>query len=73
MNKIHIKSNTFYPINQFIYWLFINNFILLIYIERQVIEPPFITIRQILSVNYFLYFIAPHYLYKLWDKLLITY
>jgi len=35
-NKYHIKSNAFYPINQIIYWLFINNFILLTYIGRQV-------------------------------------
>jgi ubiquinol-cytochrome c reductase cytochrome b subunit len=69
--KYHIKSNAFYPLNQIIYWLFINNFILLTYIGRQVIEPPFITIRQILSINYFIYFIIIHYLHKLWDKLLI--
>jgi len=70
-NKYHIKSNTFYPFNQFIYWLFINNFILLTYIGRQVIEPPFITISQILSINYFLYFIINHYLFNLWDIIII--
>jgi hypothetical protein len=43
--------------------MFINNFILLTFMERQAIE--FITISQILSINYFIYFILIHYLYKL--------
>jgi quinol-cytochrome oxidoreductase complex cytochrome b subunit len=56
--KYHINSNAFYPLHQLIYWIFINNFIRLTYRGRQVIEPLFISIRQILSINYFIgYFV----------------
>jgi len=47
----YIKSNTFYPINQLIYWFFINNFILLTYIGRQVIELFSIHNYQTNSIN----------------------
>nr|QBG38548.1 cytochrome b [Acropyga arnoldi] len=54
---INMKFNSlaFYPLNQFLYWMFINTFILLTWAGAQPIENPFITISQILSILYFLY------------------
>jgi len=70
--KCHIKSNSFYPVNQIIFWLFVRNFIILTFIGRQPIEPPFIKISQILSINYFIYFILSNYTFIIWDKTIIT-
>lgn len=65
--KFIIKSTKHYPINQFIYWIFLNNFFLLTFIGACPIEFPFIDIRQALSISYFIYFILNYTLYKLWD------
>nr|YP_009480366.1 cytochrome b [Gasteruption parvicollarium]ALJ93749.1 cytochrome b [Gasteruption parvicollarium] len=51
------QSNSFYPINQMLFWMFINTFILLTWIGSKNIELPFTTIGKILSFLYFLYFI----------------
>lgn len=59
---------TFSPANQILYWIFINNFILLTWGGAQVIETPFIQIRQILSLSYFIYFILFPPIYSLWNK-----
>nr|YP_009735112.1 cytochrome b [Acropyga fuhrmanni]QBG38599.1 cytochrome b [Acropyga fuhrmanni] len=56
MINIKINSLTFYPINQFMYWMFINTFLLLTWSGSQMIETPFMNISQILSMIYFLYF-----------------
>lgn len=61
---------TFSPINQLLYWIFINNFILLTWGGAQVIETPFIQIRQILSLSYFTYFIISPLTSNIWNKLL---
>jgi len=66
------KSNSFYPINQILYRLFINNFILLTFMGRQAVEFKLIKIRQILSVNYFIYFIVTNYIYIIRDKIIIS-
>lgn len=60
----------FSPINQLLYWIFINNFFLLTWGGAQVIETPFIQIRQFLSISYFLYFIIYPVIYSEWNKLL---
>lgn len=67
-----IKSNAFYPINQILFWYFTNNFILLTYIGSQTIEPPFIYIRQILTLTYFTFFLLNHFTLKLWDSLIFN-
>jgi len=70
--KDRTKSNSFYPFNQIIYRIFINNFILLTFMASRVIEPSFIIIRQILSINYFIYFIIIHYLYFTYFEILLS-
>lgn len=57
-------SITFNPIAQLFYWLFINNFILLTWAGAQVIDPPFIQIRQLLSIIYFNFFILLPLIHK---------
>lgn len=65
-----LNSFTFYPINQIIYWIFSNTFILLTWAGSQVIEYPFIIITQIISYIYFIYFIFSYICLKIWDKLI---
>lgn len=65
-----IKTNKFYPVNQIIFWLFINNFIILTFLGTQIIEYPYINIRQLLTITYFLYFIIRHYIFKFWDYII---
>lgn len=66
--KFKIKSLTFYPINQLLFWLFINNFIILTWLGTQPIEFPYINLRQFHSIIYFSYFIILFISLKYWDK-----
>lgn len=68
--KFLIKSNKHYPINQTIYWIFINTFIILTFIGALPIEYPFIDISQLLSILYFIYFIINYTTYKIWDNIM---
>nr|YP_009648520.1 cytochrome b [Camponotus concavus]QCE31799.1 cytochrome b [Camponotus concavus] len=65
-----LNSLSLYPLNQLIYWIYINNFILLTWAGAQIIEPPFITISQLLSIMYFTYFLLNMLLLKIWDSTL---
>jgi len=57
---------SFFPINQILYWIFINTFILLTWAGAQPIESPYIIIRQSLSLIYFRYFVINPLIKKLW-------
>nr|AFP82104.1 cytochrome b [Formica rufibarbis] len=63
-----LNSFTFYPINQIMYWIFSNTFILLTWAGSQIIEYPFIIITQIMSSIYFMYFMFSYICLKIWDK-----
>lgn len=65
-----IKSNTYYPINQILFWIFTNIFILLTFIGAQTIEPPYIWVSQTLAILYFTYFITNHFIIKWWDSII---
>lgn len=61
---------TFSPYNQLLFWIFINNFLLLTWRGAQLIEPPYIQISQLLSFSYFIYFILFPLITSLWNKLI---
>nr|AFP82068.1 cytochrome b [Formica pressilabris]AFP82070.1 cytochrome b [Formica pressilabris] len=67
-----LNSFTFYPINQIMYWIFSNTFILLTWAGSQAIEYPFIIITQILSYIYFMYFMFSYICLKIWDKMIFN-
>nr|AFP82078.1 cytochrome b [Formica pisarskii] len=67
-----LNSFTFYPINQIMYWIFSNTFILLTWAGSQVIEYPFIIITQVLSYIYFMYFMFSYICLKIWDKMIFN-
>nr|YP_009735151.1 cytochrome b [Acropyga myops]QBG38638.1 cytochrome b [Acropyga myops] len=68
--NLKMNSLTFYPMNQLLYWMFINTFMLLTWIGAQMIEYPFMMISQILSTMYFMYFIIMMMMMNLWKNLI---
>lgn len=67
-NKKKIISNSFYPINKILFWLFIVLVVILTWIGARPVEDPYILIGQSLTVLYFLYFIINPLIYIIWDK-----
>nr|AQM37840.1 cytochrome b [Unio tumidus] len=67
-----MRSTFFYPINQFLFWLFLGIFMVLTWIGKQPVEDPFIWIGQTFSTLYFMYFIVSPMISKLWDYLLFS-
>nr|WRK21399.1 cytochrome b [Acinopterus sp.] len=65
--KSSFKGISFYPINQVMFWTFVNTVILLTWIGARPVELPFTDVGMILTVTYFLYFILDPILMKLWD------
>nr|ARH54440.1 cytochrome b [Lebia chlorocephala] len=68
MNKF--QSLKFYPINQFLFWMFFIIVILLTWIGMRPVEDPYIFTGQILTVIYFLYFLINPIIMKMWDNIL---
>nr|UZT67436.1 cytochrome b [Melanips sp. ZJUH 20220003] len=66
-----MQGNVFYPMNDLIYMIFINIFILLTWIGMKPIEYPFMMIGQILSVMYFMYYLINPLIYSCWDKIIM--
>nr|YP_010148827.1 cytochrome b [Pseudanodonta complanata]QQV69718.1 cytochrome b [Pseudanodonta complanata] len=67
-----MRSNSFYPMNQTLFWLFLGIFLVLTWIGKQPVEDPFIWIGQTFSTLYFMYFLAFPISSKLWDSLLFS-
>jgi ubiquinol-cytochrome c reductase cytochrome b subunit len=52
-----IRGLQFRPIGKFFFWIFISNFALLIYLGSKHVEEPYITLGQISTQIYFIYFL----------------
>ena len=68
--KNNLRRNQFYPINQILFWVFINTAILLTWIGARPAEDPYIEVGQILTVIYFIYFVTAPVATQWWDKIL---
>nr|YP_010463251.1 cytochrome b [Iphicrates gressitti]UUJ37775.1 cytochrome b [Iphicrates gressitti] len=68
-NKNKFQSMMFYPINKFLFWMFITIMILLTWIGARPAEEPFIITGQMLTMMYFIYFMINPIIFKLWDKI----
>nr|WRY72459.1 cytochrome b [Warodia biguttata] len=66
--KMKFKSISFYPLSQYMYWLFIVVVILLTWIGARPVEEPFTNTGVILTIIYFLYFILDPMVKTMWDK-----
>lgn len=69
-SKSKFRSNSFYPLNKFLFWLFLIIFFLLTYIGAKPVEDPYIFLTQILTIFYFLFFIFNPIFKKNWDNLI---
>ena len=70
IQKDSIRGIQFYPLNQILFWVMVNIVILLTWIGARPAEEPYVLVGQILTVMYFLYFIAAPIFIRLWDKIL---
>nr|UPL65323.1 cytochrome b [Opistholeptus burmanus] len=70
INKNKFQSMAFYPINKIMFWSFTTTIMLLTWIGARPVEEPFISIGQILTLMYFLYFIMNSISFKIWDYLI---
>nr|YP_007025695.1 cytochrome b [Neotrypaea thermophila]AEW68334.1 cytochrome b [Neotrypaea thermophila] len=66
----NFRSLNFYPLNQILFWTFINVVILLTWIGARPVEDPYVLTGQILTVAYFAYYILNPLLLVAWDKIL---
>lgn len=68
--KLNIfQSLKFYPVNQIIFWIFINNILILTWLGSQPVEAPFILIGQFITISYFLYYLINPIIIKKWDQI----
>lgn len=70
---VHIRKFQglqFYPINQIIFWFYVTILGLLTWAGAMPVEAPYVIIRQILTVIYFLYYFINPVVSKIWDDLL---
>nr|AOH05876.1 cytochrome b [Filhollianassa ceramica] len=66
----NFRSLNFYPLNQILFWVFINIVILLTWIGARPVEDPYVLVGQLLTVAYFAYYMINPLLLILWDKIL---
>jgi len=52
-----IRSSAFRPLSKLFFWLFVVNFLLLLYLGAQHVEEPWISLGQICTALYFAYFL----------------
>nr|YP_010471420.1 cytochrome b [Tetragonula pagdeni]UVG40755.1 cytochrome b [Tetragonula pagdeni] len=67
LNINNMKSIKFYPFNQFIYWVFINNVIVLTWLGSKPIEHPFVELNILFTSMYFIYYVFSFLLSNLTD------
>nr|YP_010049241.1 cytochrome b [Promethis valgipes]QPL15576.1 cytochrome b [Promethis valgipes] len=67
-NQKNFASNQFYPLNKSMFWTMVVTVILLTWIGARPVEDPYIITGQILTITYFLYYLANPITYKMWDK-----
>lgn len=64
------RGNTFYPINQLLFWFLIVTFSILTWIGGCPVEAPYEIIGQIFTILYFLFYIINPLVTLAWDKIL---
>lgn len=69
---IKINSLYFYYPNQLIFWIFINFFLILTWLGAQPVEFPFINLRQLISILYFLFFFIFTLIHNIWEKIIFN-
>lgn len=58
----------FYPIGQLIFWTLVRTWLVLTWIGGRPVEDPYVTIGQVATITYFIYFILNPVIIKAWDS-----
>lgn len=58
LGSFHCKSSKLVKLNQFFFWMFIFNFLLLGWLGSCIVEQPYVLISQISSIFYFSFFLV---------------
>nr|YP_010227850.1 cytochrome b [Cryptocercus pudacuoensis]UDD86636.1 cytochrome b [Cryptocercus pudacuoensis] len=66
--KSKFQGIQFYPMNQMMFWVMVNMFILLTWIGARPVEEPYMLTGQLLTVMYFLYFMMMPVITKYWEN-----
>nr|YP_009733519.1 cytochrome b [Krisna concava]QHV34357.1 cytochrome b [Krisna concava] len=69
-NKSKFSGTQFYFFNQMMFWMFVNNVILLTWIGARPVEYPYIKMGMMLTMSYFLFFITDPVMKKMMDKIM---
>uniref|UniRef100_UPI003D46CE42 cytochrome b n=1 Tax=Geniotrigona thoracica TaxID=395500 RepID=UPI003D46CE42 len=72
-NNNKMKSLKFYPMNHYLYWMFINILIMLTWLGGQSIEYPYTNLNNIFTFLYFFYYIISFFLNNLFDLIMKNY
>lgn len=67
----HVRNKTgtrFNPVNQFIFWLLVASWLILTWIGRRPVEAPYVTIGQLATVVYFIFYILTPTISALWEN-----
>lgn len=67
-----ITGEIFYPINQVLFWFFVNIFFFLTWLGRCPVEAPFIIFGQVFSFFFFFFLLFYSFFHSLRDNLLIS-
>nr|BDQ44115.1 cytochrome b [Pheretima confusa] len=63
------RSLSFYPMNQFMFWILVTSWAVLTWIGGRPVEDPYITIGQTFTSLYFMYFILNPLSMNMWDNM----
>nr|ATC73031.1 cytochrome b [Osbornellus sp. EMHAU-2015-Zz052506] len=66
--KSKFKGIQFYPISQFMFWMFVMTVMLLTWIGARPVELPYTNTGMILTIMYFMYFMMDPIIIKIWEK-----
>lgn len=69
-NKFKKQRNSFYPINQILFWVLVSSWLILTWIGGNPVEDPFINIGQTFTIIYFIFYIINPLTARTWDTLL---
>ena len=58
MDRSRIRGSQFRPLNRFIFWVLVADFLVLIYLGSQHVEQPYIIVGQIATALYFAWFVV---------------